>query len=211
MELQLTVGVIGILRGIEAGLFGRLMPAAFAAGLEALEVTMNTPGAEEMVAANRPLVPAGKWLGMGTVCTVAEARRAIDAGAMFLVTPNCEPRVIEYAGSRSVPVVAGALTPTEVYAARSAGAAMVKVFPCSALGGPGYIRELRGPFDHIPLAAVGGVSIDNLGEYFRAGATAVGVGTSLFGRAALAAGDTEGIGQSVGRFIEACRSARDGV
>jgi len=202
MEIKdLKVPVIGILRGVDGPFFKRLMAASFAAGLQAIEVTMNTEGVEEMIAANRPLVPEGKLLGAGTVRTRAEAERALAAGAMFLVTPNLDAEVVECARSRKVPVIAGAMTPTEVHAAWKAGAAMVKVFPCGAVGGPRYIRELRGPFEEIPLVAVGGVSRDNVADYFAAGARAVGVSASLFGKAALAERDLDELTVNVKDFI----------
>lgn len=202
MEIKdLKVPVIGILRGVDGPFFKRLMAASFAAGLQAIEVTMNTEGAEEMIAANRPLVPEGKLLGAGTVRTRAEAERALAAGAMFLVTPNLDAEVVECARSRKVPVIVGAMTPTEVHAAWKAGAAMVKVFPCGAVGGPRYIRELRGPFEEIPLVAVGGVSRDNVADYFAAGARAVGVSASLFGKAALAERDLDELTVNVKDFI----------
>lgn len=199
MELQ--VPVIGILRGVPYDFFGPLMSAAFAAGLQALEVTFNTERAEEMVAVHCEKLPGGRLLGMGTIRNLSEARKAVAAGAQFLVTPNTDPAVIGFAAERGVPVIAGALTPTEVYAAWSAGAAMVKVFPCGTFG-PQYIRELRGPFDQIPLVAVGGVRADNVAAYLAAGARAVGVGASLFGREALAQCAAEGIEISVRRFLE---------
>jgi 2-dehydro-3-deoxyphosphogluconate aldolase/(4S)-4-hydroxy-2-oxoglutarate aldolase len=202
MEIKdLKVPVIGILRGVDGPFFKRLMAASFAAGLQAIEVTMNTEGAEEMIAANRPLVPEGKLLGAGTVRTRADAERALAAGAMFLVTPNLDAEVVECARSRKVPVIVGAMTPTEVHAAWKAGAAMVKVFPCGAVGGPRYIRGLRGPFEEIPLVAVGGVSRDNVADYFAAGARAVGVSASLFGKAALAERDLDELTVNVKDFI----------
>ena len=204
--MQLEVLLIGILRGIGPDVFGPLMGASFAAGLQAIEVTMNTPGAEEIIAGSRDNVPAGKYLGMGTVRNIAEAERAYAAGAMFFVTPNVDSDVIVFARSKDVPVVAGALTPTEVYNAWDAGASMVKVFPCRALGGPQYIRELRGPFDHIPLVAVGGVTLENVGEYLQAGVKAVGVGISLFGEQAVAAEDWETVRKNVGQFVQRCRT-----
>ncbi len=207
--MRLDVPVIGILRGISAGFFGELMPAAFAAGLQAIEVTINTERAEEIVAANRPSVPAGKWLGMGTIRTLAEAERAVAAGAMFLVTPNLDLSVIEFAKSRRVPVVAGALTPTEVYAAWRAGAEMIKVFPCGAMGGPAYIRDLRGPFEQAPLVAVGGVSSDNLADYLAAGVKGVGVSSALFGREALASRNVEKLAENVRAFIGRCLAGQD--
>ena len=141
--MQLDVPVIGILRGIDAAAFGPLMQAAFAAGLQAIEVTMNTPGAEEIIAANRDHVPAGKYLGMGTVCNLTEAHKAHEAGVMFIVTPNFDPEVIQFANEQGIPVIAGALTPTEIHRAWQAGAAMVKVFPCKSLGRRGHRRGTR--------------------------------------------------------------------
>jgi 2-dehydro-3-deoxyphosphogluconate aldolase/(4S)-4-hydroxy-2-oxoglutarate aldolase len=205
--MRLEVPVIGILRGIGAEQFGSLMLASFAAGLQAIEITMNTSGAEEMVATNRDTVPEGRYLGMGTIRNLAEAEKACEAGAMFLVTPNVDPEVIEFAISKNVPIIAGALTPTEVYRAWKAGAAMIKVFPCRALGGPIYIRELCGPYDHIPLVAVGGVKLENAHEYLQAGAAAVGVGISLFGEQAVAAGDWDAVGRNVDAFIQRCAEA----
>lgn len=198
--MNIAVSVVGILRGVDSGFFRSVMDTSFAAGLDALEITMNTEDALRIVSRHRPSVPQGKLLGLGTVRNLEEARSAVSAGAMFLVTPNTDTRVIEYAKANAVPVIAGALTPTEVYAAWSAGADMVKIFPCRAFG-PSYIRELLGPFDAIPLLAVGGVDLDNVGEYFAAGARAVGASTSLFGKAALRDRNLDEIARNVARFI----------
>lgn len=205
VELHLEVPVIGILRGIDRLFFPELMLNAFQSGLEAIEVTMNTRDGLEMIAENRPNVPPGKLLGMGTICTLDDAKQAIDAGAMFLVTPNLNLEVIHYATSQKVPVVAGALTPSEIYQAWSHGAAMIKVFPCQVMGGPKYIKELRGPFDSIPLVAVGGVSTDNLKAYFQAGANGVGVSSSLFGKEALALKNIEVISTNVKKFTDCAK------
>lgn len=198
--MRLDVPIIGILRGVSGEFFPEVMHAAFGAGLQALEITMNTPGALEMVAHCRPRVPRGKLLGMGTVRNPAEARQAIEAGAMFLVSPNTDPGVIGLAAAHQLPVIAGAFTPTEVYAAWAAGASLIKIFPCGVLG-PDYLRELRGPFAEIPLVAVGGVNRANLADYFAAGAAAVGVGASLFGAEALSARDPAAVADNVGRFV----------
>ncbi len=202
--------VIGILRGIEPGFFKEVMHASFGAGLRAIEVTMNTEKAEKMVSSLIPEVPPGKLLGMGTIRNMDEARRAKDAGAMFMVTPNVDPEVIEYAKSCNMPIISGALTPTEVYRTWSAGADMVKVFPCQAFG-PRYIKDLLGPFDEIKLAAVGGVSIANLNDYFKAGVRAVGVSTSLFGSKALKEKDIETLAGNVKVFMDHCVRAADGI
>jgi len=203
VEMLINPPVIGILRGIDEEFFGEVMQVAFAAGLAALEVTMNTRNAVKMIADFRPAVPGGKLLGMGTVRNISEARRALDAGAMFLVTPNCDTEVIEFAASQGIPVISGALTPTEVWTAWSAGAALVKVFPVKSLGGPAYIRELKGPYDKVKLIAVGGVTRSNVREYFEAGADGVGVGNTLFGGRALEERDLAAIGESVRSFLAA--------
>lgn len=202
--MELTTPVIGILRGISADFFGPLMDAAFQGGLQAIEVTLNTPQAEAMIAAQRPRVPKGKFLGMGTVCNLEMAKRAVDAGAMFLVTPNTDQKVIGFAVERSIPIVAGAFTPTEVYTAWAGGADMIKVFPCAPMG-PRYIRDLLGPLDNVPLVAVGGVTRENVGDYLRAGARAVGVGSSLFGSQAIAQKSPEDIVFNVKSFLEHAR------
>jgi 2-dehydro-3-deoxyphosphogluconate aldolase/(4S)-4-hydroxy-2-oxoglutarate aldolase len=205
--MKLDVPVIGIVRGVEAQFFGNLMDSAFAAGLQAIEITLNTRDALQIVSSLRPAVPSGKLLGMGTIRNRDEAQKAIGAGAMFLVTPNTDTAVIEYAGSCNIPVISGALTPTEIYTAWSAGADMIKVFPCRPFG-PGYIRELLGPFEKIPLVAVGGVTAENMNEYFDAGVRAVGVSTSLFGQTALKDRNLEDIGRNVRKFIALCPDGR---
>jgi len=206
MLRKLEVPIIGILRGIDIDAFGTFMQISFSKGLQAIEVTMNTPDAEKIVAANRNNVPEGKFLGMGTIRNLAEAEKAYAAGAMFLVTPNLDPAVIQFARNKNIPVVTGALTPTEVYRAWDEGASMVKVFPCRALGGPQYIKELRGPFDQIPLVAVGGVTLATINEYLQAGAAAVGVGISLFGENAVMEGDWDTVGDNVEKLIRCCKA-----
>jgi len=201
--MKLTVPVIGILRGVEEDFFPRLMAAAFVSGLQAMEVTMNTEGVESIIKNNQPHVPEGNYLGIGTVRNIDEAKRAIDSGASFIVTPNTDPKVIDHARGRDVPVIAGAFSPTEVYTAWQSGAHMVKVFP-SGLLGPGYIRELRGPFDNIDLVAVGGVTPKNVREYFDAGARAVGASSALFGKSALKDKDLKKLSENVRKFIKAC-------
>ena len=201
--MNLTVPVIGILRGVAPDFFRRVMETSFASGLQAIEITMNTAGAAKIVSSGIAGLPAGKLLGMGTIRNLEEAKEAVGSGAMFLVTPNTDTDVIAYARSQSVPVIAGAFTPTEVYRAWSAGADMVKVFPAS-LFGPRYIRELRGPFDTIPLVAVGGVTRDNIGDYFAAGVQAVAASTALFGRRALMDSNLDQLSESVRTFVALC-------
>lgn len=196
--MNLNVPVIGILRGVGADFFPQLLQASFSAGLQAVEVTMNTSGAPDMLRQNMHLVPDGCLLGMGTVRNLDEAKVAIDAGAMFLVTPNTDLEVISFAREQGVPIFAGALTPTEVYRAWSAGADMVKVFPCPS---PKYIKDLMGPMEDVRLVAVGGVKAGNLQEFLQAGAVAVGVGNSLFGEDVLKNKDAEGVFQHISKYL----------
>jgi 2-dehydro-3-deoxyphosphogluconate aldolase/(4S)-4-hydroxy-2-oxoglutarate aldolase len=148
---------------------------------------------------------------MGTIRNLDEAKGAVEAGAMFLVSPNLDLGVVEYARSRGIPIVAGALSPTEVYAAWSAGADMIKVFPCQALGGPTYIRELAGPFEQMDLVAVGGVSISNCRKYLDAGAKAVGVSTALFGQEALEQKDVRALARNVRDFVQCCMRGKNSI
>lgn len=201
--MKFDVKVIGILRGVDPAFFPEILHGSFAAGLQALEVTMNTSGAAEMIVAARDAVPQGHFLGMGTIRNLREAEQAVQAGAMFLVSPNCDLEVIAYAKRHNVPIIVGALTPTEVYTAWVAGAMMVKVFPCSSFG-PNYIKELLGPFDQISLVAVGGVTMSNVLDYFLAGAKAVGVGASLFGKEALQQRDARQVSGNVRKFMKCC-------
>ncbi len=209
--MDLSMPVIGILRGVEATFFEGVVETAFDSGLQAIEVTMNTPGGTDMVERCRNKIGDGHYLGMGTVCTQEDASRAIDAGAMFLVTPQFNHEVVAHGVQHGIPVIAGGLTPTEVYDAWSSRAAMVKVFPCGAMGGPDYIRDLRGPFDSLPLAAVGGVNHENLQAYFEAGVQAVGVSTTLFGKQALAERDLSGIGKNVKKFTSSIENILQGL
>ncbi len=206
-NFEIHAPVIGILRGIEKEFFSSLMEVSFNVGLKAIEVTLNTRDALRIITENRMRVPAGKLLGMGTVCCLDDARRAIEAGAMFLVTPILDAEVIRHAKTHEIPVVTGALSPTEIYSAWKSGASMIKVFPCQAMGGPQYIKELRGPFNDIPLVAVGGVSTQNVAAYFNAGAQAVGVSSSLFGKEALTKKNLDLLIANVKTFLACIDSA----
>ena len=139
---------------------------------------MDTPGAIEVLKAQCSRVPANALLGAGTVTTVAEAEAALAAGATFIVTPNTNLDVIRTVRDHGIPVMPGALSPTEICAAASAGADYVKVFPASAVG-PRYFRELRGPFAKVPFMASGGVNLENAAEFIKFGVDALGLGGGL--------------------------------
>lgn len=175
-------GVVAIARRLTADSAPGIADSLLAGGIRAFELTLNEPedvALEALAAAARHAEGSELAVGAGTILSVAAASRAVDAGATFLVAPHLDPEVVAWAAARGVPMLAGAATPTEVLAAWRAGAAAVKVFPASAVG-PAFLRELRGPFPDIPLQPTGGITVDNAGEYIRAGAIAVGMGSWLF-------------------------------
>ena len=147
------------------------------AGVRFVEVTIDSPGAVPFLESLVRKFREGLF-GAGTVTTPELAEKAIRAGARFLVTPNFNPEAIQVARSHQIPIFSGAMTPTEIFAAYEAGSEVIKVFPAATLGSA-YFRELRGPFPEIPLMATGGITVDNASDFFGAGATALGVGSSL--------------------------------
>ena len=162
---------------------------------------MNTPGAAGQIRRLRALLDGICEIGAGTVLSGEQAIVATEAGASFLVSPALVPEVQEWAVSRDIPTLPGAFTPTEVLAARRAGAALVKIFPAKSAGGPGFIRELRGPFRDIPLLACGGVSPENAHDYLMAGTDALAFGGSVFTASRLNARDTNGISEAIRSLI----------
>jgi len=147
-------------------------------GIRLIEITMDTPGAIEVLKTQGSRMPANALLGAGTVTNVAEAEAALSAGATFIVTPNINLDVIRMVRDHGVPVMPGALSPTEIWTAVNAGADYVKVFPASAVG-PHYFRELRGPFSKVPFMASGGVNLENAAEFIKFGVDALGLGGGL--------------------------------
>lgn len=169
---------------------------------------MTVPGAIAAIASVAKRFGDKVLVGAGTVTDGETAKRAVDAGAEFIVTPCLVPEVIDAALRADVAVLPGALTPTEVYDAFRKGGAMVKVFPAQNVGGAAYLRALRGPFPEIPLVPTGGVTLDNVREMFEAGAAAVGVGSEMISKDALARRDYAAIGALAARFLAAVRKAR---
>ena len=199
--------LMGIVRGVRRDGIAPLVEAAAEAGLETIEVTMNTPGARDIIKAARDAAKGRLAVGAGTVLGLDEAKAALDAGATFIVMPVAMDDVTGYCAGKGVPVFPGALSPQEVYNAWQAGATMVKVFPCG-LFGPKYIKELKGPFDKIKLMAVGGVRLENIAEYFSSGADAVAFGASVFKKEWLDAGDFRSIGELVGKYVRTVKEAK---
>lgn len=194
--------IVGILRGFEVETVRLLVGAALAGGLRCIEVTMNSPSAVEAIAAAIEEGGDELQVGAGTVCTIEDLELALGAGASFIVTPIVSAEVISACCERAVPVMAGALTPSEIYQAWSLGAEMVKVFPANHFG-PGYLKDLRGPLPEIRLMPTGGVNAETLGEFYSAGAAAFGVGGSLFSSQAIAGETVEEAARSLVAAYEA--------
>jgi 2-dehydro-3-deoxyphosphogluconate aldolase/(4S)-4-hydroxy-2-oxoglutarate aldolase len=204
------VGIIPIIRASSADVVVPVAEALLQAGLPVVEITMTVPNALDAIGAVAQRFPGRMLVGAGTVTDAETCKRAVEAGAEFIVTPCLVPEVIEAAQRAGVAVLPGALTPTEVFEAFRSGADMVKVFPVQSVGAAAYLRALRGPFPDIPLVPTGGVTLANLAEMFQAGAAAVGVGTELISKDALDRRDYAAIGARAKQFLAAAKAARAG-
>ncbi len=180
--------VVAIIRLGDSGGAARAARAVVDGGVPAVEITLTTPGALESLARLSAELGDAVCAGAGSVRTADDARRAIGAGARYLVTPVLAVPVIEAGAAAGVPVVCGGFTPTELATAQAAGAYAVKVFPANVLG-PGYLRDVLAPMPDLRLVPTGGVDATNLAAYVRAGAIAVGVGSALVDAGSVARGD----------------------
>lgn len=204
------VGIIPVIRAPSADAAVAVAEALLQAGLTVAEITMTVPNAIDAIGAVANRFPGEVLVGAGTVTDAETVRRAVDAGAEFIVTPCLVTEVIDAAHRADVAVLPGALSPSEVFEAFRRGGDMVKVFPAQSVGGAAYLRALRGPFPDIPLVPTGGVTLENMAEMFKAGAAAVGVGTELISKDALARRDYAAIGALAKQFLAAARQARAG-
>jgi 2-dehydro-3-deoxyphosphogluconate aldolase / (4S)-4-hydroxy-2-oxoglutarate aldolase len=204
------VGIIPVIRADSPGAAVAVVETLIEAGLTVAEITMTVPDAIEAIASVSKRFGSNVLVGAGTVTDADTVRRALDAGAEFIVSPCLVPDVIAEARRADVAVLPGALTPTEVFEAFRQGGDLVKVFPAQNVGGAAYLRALRGPFPEIPLVPTGGVTLDNVGEMFKAGAAAVGVGSEMISKDALARHDYATIGAIATRFLAAVRQSRAG-
>ena len=205
LEKLVGSGALGIIRVKGTQDLVQIAKALHAGGLYCLEITMTTPGALRAIEDAREELP-NVLMGAGTVLDASTARQAILAGAQFLVTPTVALDVVEVAHRYGVPVIPGAMTPTEILTAWEAGADMVKVFPAEVLG-PGFIKALHGPLPQIPLVPTGGITADNAGDFIRAGAALVCAGGWLVDKEAVAAGRYEVLTENARRLVEAVRAA----
>ena len=206
-QLQ-AAGLIPVLRaGSEAEALG-LVEAMVAGGVTVIEVTMTVPGAIEVLRKLKQRYGDKLLLGSGTVTNAEQCAATIEAGANFVVSPSLHLDVIAKTKELGKVSVPGALTPTEVITAWNAGADFVKIFPCSAMGGASYLKALKGPFPHIRLIPTGGVTLDTIASFFKAGASAVGVGADLVNAAALAEGKPEVIVNAARAYLQIIAQAR---
>lgn len=172
------LGVLAVIRGPSAVLTIKMVEALTKGGITGIEITYSTPDAEKVVSLLDKEFKEEILLGMGTLIAPEQAPRAKAAGAQFLVSPICEPKLVQAMIDSGLTSMSGAFTPTEVYQAYAQGIDVIKIFPGS-LGGPEYIRALKGPFPEIPMMPTGGVSEENAAAWFKAGVFAVGAGSSL--------------------------------
>ena len=196
--------VVAVLRLADPDRLRAVIDALAAGGVRVFEVTMTVPGAIELIGQLADGLPAELMVGAGTVLDADTARRAIAAGARFVVSPVFRRDVITACHERHVPAMPGCFTPTEIFDAWEAGADIVKVFPSTSLG-PAFIKDVRAPLPQLKLMPTGGVSIDNAADWLRAGAVAVGIGSALVDASAVKAGDFAAITQNAARLMASIR------
>lgn len=202
------VGIVPVVRAESADEAGRAIAAIMAGGVPVLEITMTVPGAVRLIEDLSRRFGAEAVVGAGTVLDPETARACILAGAQFVVSPSTNVATIACCRRYGVPVMPGALTPTEVVAAWEAGADMVKVFPCSALGGASYIKALKAPLPQIDLIPTGGVNLQTAADFIKAGSTALGVGADLVDLKALREGKDALLTDRARQLVEIVRAAR---
>jgi 2-dehydro-3-deoxyphosphogluconate aldolase / (4S)-4-hydroxy-2-oxoglutarate aldolase len=206
-----AIGIVPVVRASSADEALQVVEAIKAGGLPILEITMTVPGAVRVIEKIADRYGDEVLVGAGTVLDAKTAGECLHAGARFVVSPALNLETIAKCRQADVAVMPGALTPTEIVQAWSAGADLVKVFPCGAMGGASYIKSLRAPLPHIGLIPTGGVSLATAASFIEAGAAALGVGADLVDIEALRAGNAEKITSSTRAYIEVVRAARAGM
>jgi 2-dehydro-3-deoxyphosphogluconate aldolase/(4S)-4-hydroxy-2-oxoglutarate aldolase len=194
--------LMGILRGVEPGQIAPLIDTIISAGLETIEITMNTKNAPQLIRKAKKISSGRLTIGAGTVLNMRSLKSALTSGATFIVMPVLVKDVLKYCVRNKIPAFPGALTPQEIYNAWREGAAMVKVFPAKFFG-PEYFKEIKGPFGDIELLACGGVTPGKLQSYLKNGASAVAIGSSVFKNEWLKAKDFRSVGKSIRKYLEA--------
>ena len=209
-EVCARIKEIGILPAIRVPSAEDALFAAgqmFQWGIPIVELTMTVPGAIGVIT-ELSLTHPRLIVGAGTVLDLETARACVDAGAAFISSPGLDPKIVEFTVRQNVAAIPGALTPTEVMMAHNAGADLIKIFPCAAVGGPSYIKALKAPFPHVPFIASGGVTQTTASEYIRAGAAALGIRGELIPPEAIQRRDQNWIHELAGRFLAIVQRAR---
>jgi 2-dehydro-3-deoxyphosphogluconate aldolase/(4S)-4-hydroxy-2-oxoglutarate aldolase len=202
------IGIVPVVRASSPREARIAADAVCEGGITIVEITMTVPGAVEVI---RELTKGGSsdiLVGAGTVLNAEAARRCLDAGAEFLVSPGLNLQTVEFAVREGKLMMAGALTPTEVITAWEAGSDFVKVFPCGQVGGAKYIKALKGPLPQVPLVPTGGVNLNTAADFIEAGAAALGIGGELVQAEALKANKPEIIVENVRKFLAIVKQAR---
>jgi 2-dehydro-3-deoxyphosphogluconate aldolase/(4S)-4-hydroxy-2-oxoglutarate aldolase len=202
------VGVVAVVRASSAEEARQIVEAIREGGVTVIEITMTVPRAVRVIEQLADACGDEVLVGAGTVLDAETARACMLAGAQFVVSPALDVETVECCRGRGVAVMPGALTPTEVVRAWAAGADVVKVFPCGALGGAGYIRSLKAPLPQIELMPTGGVSLSTAAGLIEAGAFALGVGADLVDAKAIREGRAGAVSEAARAYVEAVRAAR---
>ncbi len=207
VEAVERAGIVAVIRMKDPNKLQAVVDAIAEGGIRALEITMTVPGAVDLIRDLAPRLPAGFILGAGTVLDPDTVARVADAGARYVVSPVFRRSVIEACHARDLAAMPGCFTPTEILDAWDAGADIVKVFPATTLG-PSYLKDVRAPLPQVKLMPTGGVTVENAGDWIRAGAVAVGVGTSLLDAKAIEDGHFHVLKANAERMIANVRAAR---
>lgn len=207
-ERILEIGIVPVVRAASAREARMAADAVCEGGIPIVEITMTVPGAVDVIRELAKNFGSQVLVGAGTVLSVEAARRCLDAGAQFLVSPGLNLQTVELAKREGKLMMAGALTPTEVMAAWEAGADFVKIFPCGQVGGAKYIKALKGPFPQVPFVPTGGVNLNSAAEFIEAGAVALGVGGECVQAEALKTNKPEIIVENARKFLAIVRQTR---
>jgi 2-dehydro-3-deoxyphosphogluconate aldolase/(4S)-4-hydroxy-2-oxoglutarate aldolase len=203
-----ATGIIPIVRAPSAEIAAAVARAILASGIDVLEITMTVPNAIDLMRQLRKEIGNEVLLGAGTVLDAQTAKDCIDAGAEFIVAPGFDSETVRAAHAQGKPCMPGALTPTEVITAWKGGADMVKIFPCSALGGASYLRALKAPLPHVKMLPTGGVDVTTAADFIHAGAAALGVGAAIVDLKVLAQKGQTAITERCRQLVDIVRAAR---
>jgi len=204
----IEIGIVPVVRASSPREARMAADAVCEGGIPIVEITMTVPGAVEVIRELAKNSASAVLIGAGTVLNVEAARRCLDAGAEFLVSPGLNLPTVEFALREGKLIMAGALTPTEVMVAWEAGADFIKIFPCGQIGGAKYIKALKGPFPQVPMVPTGGVNLSNAAEFIEAGVAALGVGGECVQAEALKSNKPEIIVENARKFLAIVRQTR---